>query len=289
MKLTRIRVHPVKSFAGVDTDATHVLPWGLEGDRRWAVVDPDGKPVTAREENAMLGLTAEVVDAGAGAGAGASALLLGSRDGAPALRVAMPASDAEPIAVGHSRQGTALPAGSDADAWLSARLGRPLRLVWQPDPRARTVNPSNGGRPGDILSLADAGPLLLASEASVARLNALALEDALERGETDAPPLVVERFRPNLVIDGDPREPFAEEAWSHVHVGGVRFRVQGVCDRCVMTTIDPDTLQRGKEPIRTLAKHRRREGKTWFGVWLVPDLDASETDVLSVGDEVQAA
>ena len=69
--------------------------------------------------------------------------------------------------------------------------------------------------------------------------------------------------------------------------GGVRFRVSGVCDRCVMTTIDPVSLARGKEPIRTLAKHRRWDGKTWFGIWLVPDLDASAgADTIAVGDPV---
>ena len=58
MQVTRLRVYPVKSFAGVDVDSAAVLPWGLEGDRRWAVVDPDGEPITAREANELLGLTA---------------------------------------------------------------------------------------------------------------------------------------------------------------------------------------------------------------------------------------
>lgn len=280
MQITRIRVHPVKSFAGADHASARVLPWGLEGDRRWGVVDLDGEPVTAREANGLIALTAERT---------ADGLRLGSRDdGADALVVAEPAS-AAPIPVGHSRQGTALPAGPRADAWLTARLGRPARLVWQPDPSARSVRSDLGGRDGDRLSLADAGPVLLTSEASLARLDDLVRSDALERGETDAPPLVMERFRPNLVIDGDPRDPFAEEGWSAVQVGGVRFRVMGPCDRCVMTTIDPTTIERGPEPIRTLARHRRRDGKTWFGVRLVPDLEASDTDLIAVGDPVLAS
>ena len=95
------------------------------------------------------------------------------------------------------------------------------------------------------------------------------------------------RFRPNVVVDGEPGEPFAEDAWPFVRLGDVRFRVNGVCDRCVMTTIDPVSLARGKEPIRTLAKHRKWDGKTWFGVWLIPDLAASPADaVVAVGDAV---
>ena len=59
MQVTRIRVYPVKSFAGLDVRSALVRPWGLEGDRRWGVVEPDGAPITARERNALLGLTAE--------------------------------------------------------------------------------------------------------------------------------------------------------------------------------------------------------------------------------------
>ncbi|MET0735602.1 MAG: MOSC N-terminal beta barrel domain-containing protein [Microbacterium sp.] len=274
MQVTRIRVYPVKSFAGIDVDSTRVLPWGLEGDRRWAVVDPDGEPVTAREANALLGLTAELVPEGG--------LLLGGRDGdRETLRIDVPVA-AAPVAVGHSRQGTALPAGPAADAWLSERLARPVRLVWQPDPHARPVNPEHGGHPGDPVTLADVAPLLLASESSLAQLDRWTDEET--------PALDMLRFRPNIVIDGDPDEPFAEDAWPYVQLGEVRYRVNGICDRCVMTTIDPFTLARGKEPIRTLAKHRRWDGKTWFGIWLVPDLAASPSPaVVTVGDTVTTA
>ena len=264
MQVTQLRIYPVKSFAGLDVMSADVLSWGLAGDRRWGVVDENGEPVTARELNSMLGLTAEPLADGG--------LLLGGNAGDP-LRVDIP-TNAPAIAVGHSRQGTALSAGDEADGWLSARLGASVRLVWQPDPRARPVNPNHGGLPGEGLTLADAGPVLLTSEASLAQLD-MWTDDATA-------PLDMRRFRPNVVVDGD--VPFAEEGWSHVDLGGVRFRVASHCDRCVMTTIDPDTLTRGKEPIRTLAKHRRRDGKTWFGVRLVP----TTTGTISVGDVANA-
>lgn len=270
MQVTRVRVYPVKSFAGNDVRAAAVEPWGLVADRRWGVVDAaSGEPVTARERNVMLALRAEPMADGG--------VLLSDGRGDP-LRVDPP-TDAAPIPVGHSRQGTALPAGDEADAWVSERLGAAVRLVWQSDPRARTVNPKHGGLPGERVTLADVGPLLLTSEASLAQLDAWT--------DGDTPPLDMVRFRPSVVIDGD--EPFAEDAWSFVELGDVRFRVSGVCDRCVMTTIDPVTLARGKEPIRTLSRHRRWDGKTWFGIWLVPVLDASSADVISVGDEVRPA
>jgi uncharacterized protein YcbX len=267
VQVTRVRIHPVKSFAGYDVEAATVEPWGLAGDRRWAVVDPEGEPITAREANGLLGLTAVM--------GGDGTLTLGDRDGGDPIRVAVP-RDAASVPVGHSRQRTAVPAGAAADAWLTRQLGRPARLVWQPDPRVRTVNPAHGGLPGDRVSLADVGPLLLASESSMAQLNRWT--------DDETPELDILRFRPNVIVDGDPAEPFAEDSWPSVRLGEVRFRVSGVCDRCVMTTIDPATLVRGKEPIRTLARHRRWDGKTWFGVWLVPDLDASAGTAVRVGD-----
>ncbi|GAA1511243.1 MOSC domain-containing protein [Agromyces terreus] len=262
MHLNRVRLYPVKSFGGLDVRSARVEPWGLAADRRWAVIDETGRTVTARERNRMLGLTAEPLADGG--------VLLGSAASDP-LGVDVP-TDAAPVAVGVSRQGTALPAGAEADDWLSEQLGAPVRLVWQPDPTVRTVSDEHGGHDGDRMSLADAGPLLLTSEASLAALNAWTDEGA--------PELDMLRFRPNVVVDGD--EPFAEDDWGFVRLGEVRFRVAAGCDRCMMTGIDPVTLQRGLEPIRTLSKHRRRDGKTWFGVLLVPQNEGE----IAVGDEV---
>ena len=56
-----------------------------------------------------------------------------------------------------------------------------------------------------------------------------------------------------------------------VTIDDVEFRVAKPCDRCVMTTVDPVTLASGKEPLRTLARYRRWDGKTWFGAYLIPD------------------
>ncbi|ANJ28126.1 MOSC domain-containing protein [Agromyces aureus] len=262
MQLTRVRLYPVKSLGGLDVRSARVEPWGLAADRRWAVVDDTGRTVTARERNQMLGLTAEPLADGG--------VLLGGATSAP-LRIDVP-TDAAPVAVGVSRQGTALPAGAEADDWLSERIGQSVRLVWQPDPTVRPVSAEHGGLEGDHMSLADAAPLLLTTEASLAALNAWTDESA--------PELDMLRFRPNLVVDGD--EPFAEDDWGFVTIGGVRFRNAGGCDRCMMTGIDPFTLQRGLEPIRTLSKHRRRDGKTWFGVLLVPQ----NLGELAVGDAV---
>ena len=138
----------------------------------------------------------------------------------------------------------------------------------------RRMSGAHGGLDGDTLSLADAGPLLMTSEASLARLQEWV--DA-----ADAPTeLEMVRFRPNVVIDGD--EAFAEDGWPTVRIGDLELRTAEPCDRCVMTTIHPTTLATGPEPIRTLSRTRKWDGKTWFGTRLVP-LGEGE---IRVGDEV---
>lgn len=90
------------------------------------------------------------------------------------------------------------------------------------------------------------------------------------------------RFRPNLVVRG--AAPFAEDDWLRVRVGEVVFRVVKPCARCVLTTIDPDTALRTKEPLVTLARHRRQGSKTLFAVNVIPEQPYGS---VHLGDPVQ--
>ena len=277
MVVAALTTYPVKSLGGVDVAEVRVEQVGLRGDRRWAVVDPAGTKVTAREEHGLLGLRAEPVDDGDGI------RLLAT--GVTPLQV-VPPRDAAPVAVAFSGQDLARPAGPEADAWLSDRIGRPLRLVWQDDETHRPVRPEMGGEAGDRNSLSDAAPLHVTSESSLARLNDWLLETATERGEQPAASLGHDRWRPNVVVDGS--EPFAEDSWRSVRIGDVPFRATMICDRCVMTTIDRADLRSAKEPIRTLARHRRWDGATWFGIRLTPVLPLADDATIRVGDRVVA-
>ncbi|HET7174322.1 MAG TPA: MOSC N-terminal beta barrel domain-containing protein [Nocardioidaceae bacterium] len=261
VRVASLHRYVVKSLTGVDVTVLDIEPWGPRGDRRWAVVDPAGRKVTARELHAMLSLRAEALADGAvriAADAGGTLDVPAPRHG-PA------------VAVDFSRQPTAVYAGDDAAGFLTAALGRPLRLVWQPDPRERAVSAAKGGRAGEALSLADAGPLLLTTRESLGRL---------QEWVGSEPVLAMRRFRPNVVVAG--AAPFAEDGWATVRLGEVDFRVLEPCGRCVLTMVDPDTLRTGPEPVRTLARHRRRGSMVYFGVRLVP----ISTGRVAVGDAV---
>lgn len=267
MHVTALNLHPVKSTAIRSVDSAHVGFAGLRGDREWMIVDDAGDMVSAREINRLFTIVADTTQTG------------GSAD----LRLS--AQGHEPIEISFPYDGRLAPArlftrphtqvryaGPEADAWLAGVLDRDdLHLVWCHDPSQRDLNPEYS-RPGDHAVFQDGYPVTLASTSSAQLLSEWAGKE-----------LAVQRFRANVVIEG--AEAFAEDDWTSVSIGAVPFRVAKAVDRCVMTTIDPDTLDRSKEPIATLAKHRRWEGKTWFAIHLIPDAEGE----IHVGDEVVPA
>ncbi|WP_210503804.1 MOSC domain-containing protein [Nocardioides xinjiangensis] len=277
MRLLQLNVHPLKSGAVRPVPAADVLPRGLADDRSWMLVDGEGRLVSAREAHATFTI---VADTPATDPTVTSALRLRA-PGRADLELDVP--DADPVAVRlFSQDLWATPAGDDADEWVRAVVDRPdVRLVWCHDPRSRTLQPGFSV-PGDHTAFADSFPVTIASLASLRQLHDWITERALETGEDPPEPLPVERFRANLVVDGD--EPFAEDRWTHVVVGDVRFRLGKPVSRCVMTAIDLHTLATGREPIRTLARHRLVGGKTLFAVHLVPETVGR----IAVGDEVTA-
>lgn len=155
-------------------------------------------------------------------------------------------------------------ADETAHAWCSAHVGADVRLVHMDDPATRRPVDPQYARPGETVAFADGYPLLATTTASLDALNSLIARD-VHAGEG---PLPMNRFRPNLVLAGT--DPWAEDGWSRLSVGEVGFRVAKPCGRCVVTTTDQATAARGKEPLHTLGRHRRIDGKLIFGQNLIP-------------------
>jgi uncharacterized protein len=277
LRLVQLNVHPLKSGAIRPVSSTAVLPRGLADDRSWMLVDGDGRLVSAREVHRLFHVVADTPSTDPSVTAALRLRAPGHAD------LLVDAPRAAPVDVHlFSLDLHARPAGANADAWLRSVLGRDdLRLVWCHEPERRTLQPGFS-QPGDHAAFPASFPVTIASLASMRRLNDWIVERALELGEEPPEPLPVERFRANLVVDGD--EPFAEDTWTRVVVGDVGFRIGKPVGRCVMATLDPCTLTTAKEPTRTLARHRRFDGgKVFFAVHLVPET----TGRISVGDEVR--
>ena len=280
-RVVGLNLHPVKSTAIRPVSAASVTYAGLLGDRRWMVVDADRAMLSAREDQRLFTILADTPQTDPTV---TSALELSqshtAATGLAALRVDEPDGPAVDVTL-HGKPLRAVPADAAATAWVREALGRhDVTLVWCDDPTRRRLNPDHS-RPEDHTALADGYPVTLASAVSLRRLNDWIAETAVERGEPIPDPLPIARFRPNVVVDGD-LEAFAEDGWSGVTIGDVAFRLPKGVDRCVMTTIDPGSLAKGHEPIRTLARHRKHDGKTWFAVQLIPDAQGP----IRVGDPV---
>jgi len=271
LRLTDIWRYPVKSCRGHRLTQAVVEPWGLAGDRRWMVVDGDGRFVTAREHSRLV-LVNPTLDGD---------VIRLAAPGMPDLTVPVPDpgdSGVAPVRVWSSELDAAM-AIDEAGQWLSKVAGMDVRLVYLDDPTRRATNPDYS-QDGDVVSFADGYPLLLTSEESLERLN----EWIAEGKHAAEGPLPMTRFRPNAVVAG--AAAFAEDDWHLVRIGDVRFRVSKPCGRCVLTTVDPDTAVKGKEPLAALARHRRWDGNVWFGVNLIPDAPRAGGR-LHLGDPVQ--
>jgi uncharacterized protein YcbX len=121
------------------------------------------------------------------------------------------------------------------------------------------LNPTYAVSAEDHTGFADGYPILIISEASLQDLNS----------RLDTPhPLLMNRFRPNIVVQNC--EPFAEDTWKRIRIGDVEMALVKPCPRCVVTTIDKETLEKSKEPLKTLATYRNQEDGAMFGMNVIP-------------------
>ncbi|GAA4791252.1 MOSC domain-containing protein [Streptomyces ziwulingensis] len=269
-RLHSIHVHPVKALRGLAPGEAAVEPWGLAGDRRWMLIDDGGKVVTQRQRPRLALAAAEPLPGGG---------VRLSAPGARPLTVEVPGPGDTVTAEIFRDKVAAVPARDEAaHAWCAAHLGADVRLVHLDDPATRRPVDPRYALDGETVSFADGFPLLLTTTASLDALNSLIAEGA-HPGEG---PLPMNRFRPNVVVDG--AEAWAEDGWTRVTIGEVAFRVAKPCGRCVVTTTDQGSAVRGREPLHTLGRHRRHGGKLVFGQNLVP----LSRGTIRVGDPVTA-
>lgn len=260
--LSALHIFPVKSCAPLSLESASVEPRGLRHDRRWLVTDETGTFLTGRQMPRLTRL--RVVPDG-------EALVV-TTEGMPPLRLLPPAAAGARFDVTvWANTIAALSAGFTADAWISLFLGTPARFAYMDDACVRPVA-RDYAREGDMVSFADAFPLLVISQAALDALNAKL-----------ATPVPMLRFRPNLVVANT--APHAEDGWKRIRIGDVELDLVKPCARCVFTTVD---FERGEfdpsgEPLKTLITYRRGERGVTFGQNAIP----RSTGTLRVGDGIE--
>jgi hypothetical protein len=257
MRVSGLFLYPVKSLGGIFVKEAHAGRRGFQHDRRYMVVDEAGRMMTQREHPQMA-LVRTAIEDGA-------IVMRHAREGERVLPLSLSEGARTQVVVWQSQVEAVV--HESGGAWLSRALGLPCRLVYMPDD---VLRPTKRGNEGDVVSFADGYPYLLVSQASLDGLNTRLTA-----------PLPMMRFRPNIVVDG--ASAHAEDGWKRLRAGSVALRNVKPCSRCVLTTVDPDTGDRGPEPLRTLASYRAWDGQVWFGVNLIPDGEGS----IRVGDPVE--
>jgi uncharacterized protein YcbX len=237
--ISALNIYPVKSCRGIALDAATLGDTGLSDDRHWMMVRPNGRFVTQRElpRMALIGTTV-----------GPAGLELRT-PGMPPLSVPRHGEGAALAVTVWKFDGSGIDCGDEAAHWCSQFLETPLRLVrfdvrvprecsaeWTRDTRA-------------ITEFADGFPILVISRASLAELNSR-LPDALP----------MERFRPNVVIDGV--DAYDEDRIHELRSDQVTLRLVKPCMRCSITTTDQQRgAVDGVEPLATLKTYRYDRGQ----------------------------
>ena len=256
----RVRIYPVKGARGSDVDQVEFDEVGPRFDRRWMVVGADGVFISQRGRHELA--TVRTTVAGGelileAPGAGAVAVPVAPRGGRVGVRVWDSELEVRSVS-------------PDADAWLTAFLGAPHRLVHIGDDDVRPTDPTYAK--GHRVGFADGYPALLVTRGSVEEL-----------GRRVGRPIPAERFRPNIVVSGE--RPHEEDQWRRFTIGSLAFSGVKLCTRCKVTTLDQESGVRDPdgEPLRTLARYRHLKDKVYFGVNVVHH----GTGMIRAGDRVE--
>jgi uncharacterized protein len=268
LTLTHINIYPVKSLDGYSPTSAIVERRGLQYDRRWLITDMDGMFMTQRTNAKMALLRATIED---------NTLIIKEKQNEQnSIKIPLNTEGGEKsdVVVWDDTM-SATPISEAANAWLSDFLQKKCQLVYMPDTTKRQVE-AKYNRGEDIVSFADGYPFLMIGEASMADLNS--------RMDT---PLSIRRFRANFIFSGG--TPFQEDTFAHFHIGDVPFEGVKPCARCVLTTRDPDTGIKGKEPLATLTSYRQQGTKILFGqnvIWNFKKWDKAVLPIVRMGDVI---
>jgi uncharacterized protein YcbX len=262
MNVSQLYIYPIKSLGGVSVSAVNITDRGFQHDRRWMLIDENNRFLSQREVAEMAMLSVEILQDGL--------KVYHKKDQDDYIDIPFTISTGVTVIVdiwgsfckAHLVKG-------EADKWFSKILNTHCRLVYMPDSTRLPIDENYAIKGNDITSFSDGYPILMISEASLQDLN----------NKTEEP-IPMNRFRPNLVFTG--AAAFIEDSMKEFTINGCTFFGVKPSSRCVVTTINQDTTEKGKEPLKTLSVYRRKDAKVYFGENVI----AAGPGKINVGDTV---
>lgn len=226
-------IYPLKSGRGIPQARVRLASTGFEWDRHWMAASPNGVFMSQRTEPRLALIEVEI---------GADNLTLHAPGVEPLHIPLQPQGEAKPAEVWKSAI-SALDQGDEAAAWLRHVLGKEARLLRISPVLDRRANPQYAGEKPAPVTFTDGFPILVVNLASLTHLN------------TRMPqPVPMERFRPNIVLEG--LEPFAEDRIGLLHIGNITLRLVKPCTRCIITSTDQRTGELSTNPLPILREFR---------------------------------
>lgn len=246
-------IYPIKSTMGISLPQASINELGLAFDRRFVISDNSGQFISARTEPTLCLVTTILTEHGITLSAPAMPTLL--------LVYENFSEQYQNVNVWDDEIAAQL-CSTKANLWFSDYLQRPCQLLYfgQASSRVRKPNTDNARK----VAFADGYPLLLISQASLNDLN----EHLLASNQKT---VSMANFRPNIVVDNC--LPFAEDGWQYIRIGEIEFKVSKPCERCILTTVNPENGIKNPEqqPLSTLKTYRQTiSGEVLFGQNLIP-------------------
>jgi hypothetical protein len=260
-QLSQINIYPVKSLPGISLNESEVEERGIRFDRRWMLVDNENKFITQRLFPQMIFIDVKINNSCLIFNHIRRALepLLIPLDNFPDKKITVNIWEDTCIAVEYD---------NDVHNWFSSAINFKCKLVYMPNSTERKTSTKYYHKSKNV-SFADGYPFLIIGEESLNHLNSKLKV-----------PVLMEQFRPNFVFSGG--KAHVEDYWNEIKIGNLNFNVIKPCARCVITTIDPKSGIKNKEPLATLAEYRNFNNKVMFGQNMVSQTEG----IVKVGDKI---
>lgn len=252
-KVSALNIYPIKSTAGLSLQQAWVDDLGFTFDRRFVICDSKGQFITGRSHPKLCLVQSSLSETGIKLIApNMMPLLLTYQEFSPEYK--------DVTVWGDTIAGQVC--SEKANSWFSHYLQQDCTLLFFGEKSFRERKPNTAK--ARKLAFADGYPLLLISQASLDDLNSKLIEQNLTT-------VSMAQFRPNIVVENT--LPFAEDGWQRIRVGDIDFKVSKPCERCIFTTINPETGKKNAlvQPLKTLQSYRQSsQGEVLFGQNLIP-------------------
>jgi uncharacterized protein YcbX len=262
LQISQLFIYPIKSLAGIAIPTAEITHTGFKHDRRWMLVDEQNLFLSQRTHPQMALLQPAETEKGI--------IVTHKQNPSQSLFIPFVNEQSKKIKVTvWDDVCDAIEAAPLYNEWFSNMLQINCKLVYMPNDTKRLVDKKYAAN-NEVTSFSDGYPILMIGQSSLDNLN-----------EKLTDPLPINRFRPNIVFTGG--HAFIEDEMAAFTINEINFLGVKPCARCVMTTINQQTAQKSKEPLKTLATYRMKNNKIYFG----QNVLQQQNGFINVGNEIK--